>query len=437
MPKGLRKLTFSVDGDGLTRFAGLVLFQAFCKSLGLRRFLQRRVNWPVSGRKYHQVDLFLTHIVAIAAGIGRIENTRSLKHNGLLPSLLGLPEFPHRDTLRTFLLSADASFLQSLQHAHDLLRRWALQDTLKIWSALLDVDTTSLRIFGRQMEGGVLGYVPHYSKQRCYNVRLLTEAATGLSLAGEFRPGNTLGVVDIIPFVLSGLQRLPSRVAMSRVRLRADAGFYDGRLVKSIDEKGLGFIMAAKATSRLQSVMHKIRFKASVGDWQVGEFTYQPIHWEKPTRFVAARKLSGLIEPPVTLFVMEEYAYHILATNLKLSARGIWRLYARRMSQELLIKELKCHYAMTKIPSRKLLANQVYFEILLWAYDLINLFRLLCLPEHCRAWSLSTIRRELFVLPAQFVHTQNRNRLRLPKSYPHLDIFTHAYQKAQKTRPLG
>ena len=151
MPKGLRKLTFSVDGDGLTRFAGLVLFQAFCKSLGLRRFLQRRVNWPVSGRKYHQVDLFLTHIVAIAAGIGRIENTRSLKHNGLLPSLLGLPEFPHRDTLRTFLLSADAGFLQSLQHAHDLLRRWALQDALKIWGALLDVDTTSLRVFGRRI----------------------------------------------------------------------------------------------------------------------------------------------------------------------------------------------------------------------------------------------------------------------------------------------
>jgi hypothetical protein len=154
MPKGLRKLIFSVDGDGLTRFGGLVLFQAFCKSLGLRRFLQRRVLWPTFGRKYHQVDLFLTHIVAVAAGIGRIENARSLTHNGLLPSLLGLPEFPHRDTLRTFLLNADADFLRSLQHAHDHLRRWALQDALSIWSALPDVDTTSLRIFGHQMEGG-------------------------------------------------------------------------------------------------------------------------------------------------------------------------------------------------------------------------------------------------------------------------------------------
>lgn len=437
MPKGLRKLTFTVDGDGLTRFGGLILFQAFCKSLGLRRFLQRHVLWPAVGRKYHQVDLLMAHVMAIAAGIGRIENTRSLTHNGLLPSLLGLPEFPHRDTLRTFLLNADADFLRSLQNAHDYLRQWALQDALTIWSATLDVDTTSLRIFGRQMEGGVVGYVPHYSHQRCYNVRLLTEAGTGLSLAGELRPGNTLGVVDIVPFVLSGLQKLPSRVAMSRVRLRADAGFYDGNFVRNIDGKGIGFILAAKATGRLQSVMHKTAFKSSVGDWQIGEFMYQPIHWENPMRFVTTRKLSELLEPPITLFTMEKYAYHILVTNLNLSARTVWRSYDQRMSQELLIRELKQHYAMTKVPSRTLLANQVYLEMLLWAYDLINLFRLLCLPDRCRTWSLSTIRRELFVLPAQLVHTHNKNRLKLPKSFSHLDLFTCAYRAAEKIRPLG
>lgn len=437
MPQGLRKLTFSVDGDGLTRFGGLILFQAFCKSLSLRRFLQRHVLWPSSGRKYHQVDLLLTHIMIIAAGIGRIENSRSLTHNGLLPSLLGIPEFPHRDTLRTFLLNADHDFLRSLINAHDHLRQWALQDAVPIWSAVLDVDTTSLRIFGRQMEGGVVGYVPHYSHQRCYNVRLLTEATTGLSLAGELRPGNLLGVVDIIPFVLSGLRKLPLRISMSRVRLRADAGFYDGNLVKTLDEKNIGFVIAARATGRLQSVMHKTHFKASVGDWQIGDFAYQPIHWHSTTRFISARKLSNLLEPPVTLFTMEEYAYHILATNLKISARAVWRLYDQRMSQELLIRELKNHYALTKVPSRTLMANQIYLEMLLWAYDLINLFRILCLPNRCRTWSMSTIRRELFVLPAQLVNTHNRRRLILPRSFPHLDIFTHAYQRTRKIKPLG
>lgn len=75
MPKGIRNIEFSVDGDGLTRFGGLILFQRFCKSLGLRRFLQRRVHWLSFARKYHPVDIFLTHLFAMAAGLGRVEVT--------------------------------------------------------------------------------------------------------------------------------------------------------------------------------------------------------------------------------------------------------------------------------------------------------------------------------------------------------------------------
>lgn len=78
----------------MTRFGGLVLFRQFCKSLDLRHFLQLYVRWPnYSHRSYHPADLFLAHVFAIVAGIGRIENTQSLTHNGLLPPLLGLPDF--------------------------------------------------------------------------------------------------------------------------------------------------------------------------------------------------------------------------------------------------------------------------------------------------------------------------------------------------------
>ena len=104
MPKGPRKFHFSFERQGLTRFGGLSLFQSFCKSLGLRHFLQLYARWPdYHHRSYHPADLFLAHLFAIVAGIGRIENTQSLIHNGLIPPLLGLPEFPHRDTLRSFL----------------------------------------------------------------------------------------------------------------------------------------------------------------------------------------------------------------------------------------------------------------------------------------------------------------------------------------------
>jgi hypothetical protein len=104
MPKGPRKFHFSFEKTGLTRFGGLSLFQSFCKSLGLRHFLQLYVRWPdYRHRSYHPADLFLAHLFSMVAGIGRIENAQSLIHNGLIPPLLGLPEFPHRDTLRSFL----------------------------------------------------------------------------------------------------------------------------------------------------------------------------------------------------------------------------------------------------------------------------------------------------------------------------------------------
>jgi hypothetical protein len=99
------------------------LFQAFCHAFTIRHLLQLSVRWPdYDYRDYHPADLFLAHVFSIVAGIGRVENTQCLIHNGLIPPLLGLAEFPHRDSLRTFLLRFGARELHSLQVAHDKLR---------------------------------------------------------------------------------------------------------------------------------------------------------------------------------------------------------------------------------------------------------------------------------------------------------------------------
>src|SRR5713226_7325738 len=118
MPKGPRKFRFSFEKTGLTRFGGLSLFQSFCKSLAVRHFLQLSVRWPgYDYREYHPADIFLAHLFSIVAGIGRVENTQCLIHNGLIPPLLGMNDFPHRDTLRTFLLRFGPRELGRLQAA--------------------------------------------------------------------------------------------------------------------------------------------------------------------------------------------------------------------------------------------------------------------------------------------------------------------------------
>src|SRR5881628_298036 len=151
MPKGPRKFYFTFEKSGLTRFGGLSLFQVFCRSLQIRRFLQVLVRWPdYDYRGYHPADLFLAHVFSIVAGLGRIENTQCLIHNGLVPPLLGLNDFPHRDTLRTFLLRFGPESLRNLQAGHDKLRSELFRRLGLLYSATVDADTTTLITYGSQ-----------------------------------------------------------------------------------------------------------------------------------------------------------------------------------------------------------------------------------------------------------------------------------------------
>ncbi|MBI3319042.1 MAG: hypothetical protein HYZ89_00415 [Candidatus Omnitrophica bacterium] len=85
----------------------------------VRYVLQHGVHGPAYGtRKDQAVDLFLTHLFAIVAGVWRIENTQTLVHNGVIPPLVGLPECPHRELLRTCVWRFGPTELANLEAAH-------------------------------------------------------------------------------------------------------------------------------------------------------------------------------------------------------------------------------------------------------------------------------------------------------------------------------
>jgi hypothetical protein len=56
-------------------------------------------------------------------GIGRIENTQPLIHNGLILPFLGLADFLPRDTLRSFLWRFGPNELHSLVTPQNRLRQ--------------------------------------------------------------------------------------------------------------------------------------------------------------------------------------------------------------------------------------------------------------------------------------------------------------------------
>lgn len=440
MPKGPRKFQFLLGATGLTRFGGLSLFSQFCKSLRLRYLLQHYIRWPAyNHRAYHPADLFMAHIFAIVSGIGRIENTLTLVHNGLIPPLLGLPEFPHRDTLRTFLWRFDKKRLRSLEAVHDRLRRELFQRLGLLYSATVDCDTTTLTVFGHQ-ESVEVGYNRKYRGKRSYAPIISSEGKSGLSLGMELRSGNIDANVGALIFLNQMLEKLPSSIASSRIRLRLDGAFYDKDTIRVLDEKGLGYVIVATMTPSLKREMIAARYHEFAKGWEAAEFDYPIASLKKKHRFVAIRRPVAA-EPTEILgrfYTFKRYAYHraLVTGNLDLTPESVWRLYTDRACQELLLREFKDSFFMAKIPTRSFWANSVYMEMILWAYDLALAFQILCLPKEFQAWNIATLRRELWWIPANWIKRGSRNVLLLPAKYPHRELLVKIQKAASKVKPL-
>jgi hypothetical protein len=406
----------------------------------LRHFLQLYVRWPnYHHRNYHPSDLFLAHLFAIVAGIGRVENTQSLIHNGLIPPLLGLPEFPHRDTLRSFLWRFGPKEIHSLVAAHDRLRQELCRRLGLLYSAIVDADTTTLITYGSQ-EGTAVGWIPkRRHAQASYAPLIASEGRSGLSLGIELRAGNVPSSTGAWSFLEHILQKLPSSIASTRTRVRLDGAFYDKSIVHCLDEKRLGYVIVAKMYPPLKKRMVEARYHQFARGWEAAEFTYTPFFWKGEHRYVAVRRPAALEteEIQARLFTLGQYTYHrALVTNLDLTPEAVWRLYCDRGFQELLLREFKGSYAMAKIPTRSFWANTTYMEMILWAYDLVLAFQFLCLPQQVQHWNISTLRRELWWLPAEWVRRDNRNLLMLPTRYPRQDLFLKIQRAADQLKPI-
>ena len=228
-------------------------------------------------------------------------------------------------------------------------------------------------------------------------------------------------------------------MAASRTRVRLDGAFDDKDLVAPLDERHLGDVIVAKMTRPLKDRMVAARYHAFREGWEAAEFPYTPFHWKQEHRMVAVRRpiASEPAEAQQHLFTFKRYIYHrALVTNLALTPEAVWRCYCDRAAQELLLREFKSAYSLAHIPTKSFWANATYLELILWAYDLVVAFQALCLPEPVRHWNIATLRRELWWVPAEWIKRGNRNTLRLPVRYPHLDLLRHIQRAISKVKPL-
>jgi len=438
MPRGLRNLRIAFDEPQLTHFAGMALIHAFCTRLGLKWLLQHALRPGPRSREYRPADLLLALLYGIIVGLDRINATQILQYNGAFQRIVGLPQFPNATALRRFLKRLRPRHIRQLVRLHDQLRQ-ALSARPRPRSSLtFDLDSVVLVIYGHA-EGARVGYNPKKRGRRSYHPLLCFEAHRQEFWHGSLRPGNTVAATGAVPFLRVCLAKIPPGIPRSRIRVRGDSGFFGRRIIEFLDGERIGYAIVAKEYKPIKALARGCRFTKLRSGWEVGEFAYQPSRWQAPHRFVVVRRpipTDPVEAKQLTLFTDTKYAYHVLVTNLRTAPWRVWRFYAQRARIEKHIRELLYDYPLARIPTADWVPNVAFFQLLLFAFDVMHYFRRLCLPPAYQTKTLKTIRRELLVIPGRLVNPQNRYRLKLPKEYHFRHAFEYALRQIQKLVPV-
>jgi len=419
MRYGPKNLILTFNAKNLTHFGGVYLLYLFFKQIQLRPLLYQNLRFPQRNNRYSVAEEILALIYPISLGIGRIETTHLLKRNGVFQYLTGLPTYPNPTTLRRFLLRMAPISLPKLRKLHNKLLLIMILKPKPPTRIIFDLDSTVLVLYGKQ-EMARIGYNPTKRGRPSYHPLLCFNGITKDFWHGELRPGDTHTATGTIELLIASFAKLPSSV--KTVIIRADKGFYDHKTVEFLESKNALFTIVAKLTKPLKEKISTLSYQKYSSGIETTEFTYQPMGWKKEHRFVVIRR--PIPEDPteqLTLFSMGKYSYQIIVTNMKLTPLNTWKFYNGRASVELIIKELKGDYPLAKIPTKHFAANEAYFHILLFSYNLINWFKRLCLPKEFQNMTLKTLRSNLLLIPAELVKSDNRPNLKLPSNFLHKD----------------
>jgi len=435
MPKGIQKFKISFGEKAITHFGGLFQIHKFCQKLKLKWLLQSYVKFNQPHQYYHTSELILFILYYIISGILRVHNTDTLQFNGVFKRLLGVKSFPNPTTIRRFLHALTLKDIHQIIRVHNLLQEKLFFVNCPQTSVVFDLDPTVLTVYGKQQKARV-GYNPKARGKRCYSLFLCFESNHQEFWLGSLQSGDVHPVKLARRFLEDCIVKLPKKI--KRIRIRADAAFYDHKFIEPLDEENIGYTIEAHITGPMQFIIPGLKYRHYKKDWEIAEFSYQPHYWKEPHRFVVERR--PLPKDPeesaqLSFFTIRNYGYRVIVTNLNLKPRHIWNFHNQRAKgAELNIRELKHNYPLTKIPTQKYTANIAFLQLLLFAFNTINWYKRLCLPKGFRYKTLHTIRQDLLVIPARLVKVGHRNILKFPIGYPYKNLLQQVNRKIENLK---
>src|SRR3990172_5996936 len=324
MPRGPRKLAIRFGAATLTHYGGVYLLHRFLSRIGFKHSTAQHLHLSQRNNRYSPGEMLLALLYPMVLGLERIETTQLLRQNGVFQYLTGLPSYPEATTLRRFLLRVAPTALPRLRALHDrFLYRMTVHPRVPA-RLIFDVDSTVLVVYGKQ-EQARIGYNPIKRGRPSYHPLLCFEGQSKDFWHGELRPGDAHTASGTLDLLQACFAKIPAGVRA--VIVRADKGFYDHTLIEWLETQRASFVIVARLTAPIKRTLAHLQYGHPSPGIEAAEFSYQPMKWAHPHRFVVIRRLQP--EEPsdqLTLFKLGKYHYQVLVTNLPLQPLNLWRL---------------------------------------------------------------------------------------------------------------
>ncbi len=413
----LDRVAVTFDDGHAVADAGLVLPATLAQHLGLRELFEDHVDLGDAPGHANVGHKAMTLVHSALAGGDSIDDADALRA-GSTQAVLG-HAVAAPSTLGTFLRSFSWGHARQLDKvaAELLSRAWAAGAGPGSGPLTIDIDSSVCETYGLKKQGGSKFT---YNHVRGYHPLLAVVAGTGDVVHCRQRGGNANSGRGAASFLPETFNRARDAGASGKITLRADSGFYSGKVAAACRAADVAFSI----TVRLNKALHKAIAKIPDDAWvpipyfldgaDVAETTYRPFGKKAPVVRLIVRRVRPT--PGSQLSLLVEHSYHAFVTDRVGETLFLEADHRRHAEVENTIRDLKYGVGLNHFPSGRFGANAAWLGLNVMAHNLARWTSRIGLGESLIA--TDTLRRRYLRLPGRLTASARTLTLHLPQRWP-------------------
>ena len=418
----LDAMAVTFDDERLVADAGLILPATLAQHLGLRELFDDHVDLGDAPGHANVGHKAMTLVHSALAGGDSIDDADALRA-GSTQAVLGHAVLAP-STLGTFLRSFTWGHARQLDKvaAALLARAWGAGAGPGEAPFTIDVDSSIVETYGLKKQGGSKFT---YNKVRGYHPLMAVVAGTGDVVHCRQRGGNANSGRGAAGFLTETFNRARAAGATGAITLRADSGFYSGKVAGACRAADVRFSITVKLNPAIRKAIATISEDAWVpipyflDGADVAETTYRPFGGKAPLVRLIVRRTKPT--PGSQLALLVDYAFHALVTDRHGETIAIEADHRRHAVVEDTIRDLKYGVGLNHMPSGRFGANAAWLGLNVMAHNLARWTSRLGLGETLIA--TDTLRRRYLRLPGRLTSSARRFTLHLPQRWPWAERF--------------